>query len=145
MELHLEGWLVLDHNGNIALAAEKDTHLCEKICIAEMIIERFHNDTHKTLIRKDRIDDKEAYIPDARLICWFPEEKCDPWEVKEDSDWNILFGDFKVLGHYVGYSEATITDFNVDEFRIGIHDLNVELKPYLGKYLLLYLRDESNT
>ena len=143
MELHLEGWMVLDHNGNIALTSEKDAPLDEGRCMAEMIIEKLHDATQQ-LTHKNEIVDKEAYIPNARLICWFPEEKCDPWETKDDCDWNIIFGNFKVLGHDVRYPEDTITDFRVDEFRIGTHDLNVELKPYVGKYLLWYLRKESD-
>lgn len=139
MELHLEGWLVLDQDDNLALSPEKNKYLFGEECIAETIMRNFRDYTYAALIHQDSLGDKRTYIPNANLACWFSDEKNILEEAQMGFDRYMEIGDIKTYGHYVGYSEYTITGFDVDEFTIGGHDLNAEFKFHIGQYLHLVL------
>ena len=141
MELHLEGWLVLDQDDNLALSPDKNKYLFGEECIAEAIMRKFRDYTYGALIHQDSLGDKRTYISNANLSCWFSDEKCTLDKAQMAFDRYMEIGNLTAFGHYVGYSEYTITGFNVDEFTIGGHDLNIEFKSHLGQYLHLILTD----
>lgn len=51
-------------------------------------------------------------------------------------------GNLLTSGHYIGYSEWTITGFDLDSFVLGGHDLKKELENHLGQYVHFILMDE---
>ena len=53
----------------------------------------------------------------------------------------VVTGNLLTQGHYVGYSEYTITGFNVDDLIICGHNLDYELKQHIGKYIHFILTD----
>lgn len=55
-----------------------------------------------------------------------------------------IFGDVTVLGYATGYSEYTITDTVLTNFKVGNHDIAKILDNYKDKYLHILISIDNN-
>ena len=133
MELILQGWIGCNSEGNLGLAEEIDDYYES---IAESIMDYFNY----TKLNRG-LGEKITMIPNANLRCWFSDEKCTLEEAQMNFDSYILTGNLLTQWHYTGYSEWTITGFNIDDLIIGGHDLETELKEHIGQYIHFILTD----
>lgn len=130
MELILHGYLTRDGDGNIAIAGKI------RESISELIMNYFSYEN----IDED-LGGKRTTIPNANLRIWFSDEPCTLEEAQMNFDCYMETGDLFTHGYYVGYSEWTITGFEIDTLTLGGHDLNRELEDHIGQYIHLILTD----
>lgn len=136
MELVLQGWIDT-YDGDICLAEDRD-RLWASYSLAEQIMNCFNYN------RIDRgLGEKLTMINGANLRCWFSDEEVTLEEAQMNFDCYMETGQLFTKGHYVGYSEYTITSFSIDDLIIGGHDLNAELRSHMGQYCHFILTDYS--
>lgn len=134
MELIINGLIDKDTDDNIRiLETEFDD------CLAEKIMNYF--DYQEIEVEDGELGGKKTIIENANLRIWFSDKECSLEEAQMNFDSFMETGELLTEGHYVGYSEWTITGFNVDELRIGGHDLTSELSNHIGQYAHLILTD----
>lgn len=80
-------------------------------------------------------DDQEIVIPNCNIRIYVTESESTLDEAMATFDKMLYSDEFNVVGADYGYSEWTISGFDVKKFRIGNHDLNRELKRYDKKYV----------
>lgn len=136
MELQLEGWIGLDEKSELGLSKTKSEYARNYWNISEKIMNYFGYE--KTDVG---FGQKTTFIPNAHLSCWFSDEQCTLEETQMNFESYSITGELLTAGHYVGYSEWTITGFDIDCFIIGGHDLNKELRQHEGQYIHLILTD----
>lgn len=136
MELILQGWLDTDDCGNIGLKYSRNDYSWNCKSLSYLIMDYFDH---------MRIDEglgrKLTTIEDAHLSIWFSDEECILEEAQMNFESYVVTGNLLTQGHYVGYSEHTITGFNVDDLIIGGHNLDYELKQHIGQYIHFILTD----
>lgn len=82
---------------------------------------------------------KITTIENANLRCWFSDTECTLEEAQMNFESYMVTGNLITQGNYIGYSEWTITGFEVENLIIGGHDLEKELKDHTGQYIHLIL------
>lgn len=127
-ELHLQGWVCYDEDGNISLKTDSS---CYEESIQESVMYFFdvkegYDDGH--------LGAERSIVPNTSLRIYATDKKCSLDEATGSVVAN-LYGDICSDIGYVGYSEYTITGFYCKEFTIGGHDLAKELDSYRGKYI----------
>lgn len=132
MKLILQGWLGLDSDGNIGISKKR---IKRKYCylyssIATEIMDYFN---YKEV--DEELGKKSTTIKNANLRCWFSDTECTLEEAQMNFESYMAIGNLLTQGHYVGYSEWTITGFEVENLIIGGHDLEKELKDHTGQYI----------
>jgi len=136
MELQLQGWLEISCDYEIGISKTKSENDYAHDNISELIMNYFgYEETDEGL------GTKRTFIPNAHLSCWFSDEQCTLEEAQMNFESYLVTGELLTAGHYVGYSEWTITGFDLDYFIIGGHDLSKELKQHRGQYIHLILTD----
>ena len=136
MELILQGWLGLDADSEIGIFKTKRRKACDYESISELIMDHFNYEQ-----TDEGLGTKKTFIPNANLKCWFSDTRCTLEEAMMDFESYLATGDLLTKGHYTGYSEWTITGFEVDCLTIGGHDLRQELKQHDGQYMHMILSD----
>lgn len=137
MELILQGWLGYDSDSNIGISQKKieDFNYLYS-SLAEEIMDYFN---YKQV--DEELGKKITTIKNANLRCWFSDTECTLEEAQMNFESYMATGNLLTQGHYVGYSEWTITGFEVDKLIIGGHDLEKELKDHTGQYIHFILTD----
>ena len=142
MKLILHGWLGHDkeHNLGISLKRAEESYSWQYSSLAEEIMRCFN------YIKVDEgLGRKITTIENANLRCWFSDDVCTLEEAQMNFESYMVTGNLLTQGHYVGYSEWTITGFNVDDLIIGGHNLETELKEHVGQYMHFILTDDRIT
>lgn len=129
--MKLEGWLKLNDDNELGISKTKNG-FCDSV--PEVIMDYFGYEKTDA-----EFGTKGIFIPNAHLSCWFSDKQCTLEEAQMNFESYLVMGNLLINGHYVEYSEWTITGFDVDCFIIGGHDLNEELKPHIGQYIHLIL------
>lgn len=136
MELILQGWLDT-HDGELSLKSSNyDSYWSYQGTIAELIMNYFNY-----TILDSGLGVKITMVPNANLRIWFSDEECSLEEAQMNLESYMITGDLLTEGHYIGYSEWTITGFDIDRMIIGGHDLNSELRDHIGQYVHIILTD----
>ena len=131
MELIINGWIDRDFDYNIRIS---ETRFDD--CLAKKIMNYFDYQ-----YIDEGLGEKKTVIENANLRIWFSDEKCTLEEAQMNFDSFMETGELLTEGYYVGYSEWTITGFEIKELRIGGHDLTRELTNHIGQYAHLILTD----
>lgn len=138
MELILHGWLGYDEEHNLGISQKRveESYSWQYLSLAEEIMDYFN------YMKVDEgLGRKITTIENANLRCWFSDEVCTLEEAQMNFESYMVTGNLLTQGHYVGYSEWTITGFNIDNLIIGGHDLETELKEHIGQYIHFILTD----
>ena len=138
-KVQIQGYVTgLDENKDVLIKAKIDSFFDEGIAntIKNLVINRSgvksYSDYKKCLGRDINI------IDDCSLRLYFTDTECS----LEDADVALLS---KLEGSYysdislVGYSEYTITGYDVKKCQIGGHDLLSIIANYIGKYMILVM------
>lgn len=125
MELLLNGYVTKDYDNHPALTKEKTSPKYQAKSIPREIQHKFGC--------KRFIDEEITYIPDCCISIWYTDEKC-TFDEAQESLCSYLDGFINIEVAYLGYSEYTITGLDLEEFKIGGHDLNNEFKDHIGEY-----------
>lgn len=138
MELILQGWLGYDSENNLGISQRQvdKSHSWQYSSIAEQIMNYFNY-----MYIDQGLGREITTIENAHLRCWFSDETCTLEEAQMNFDSYLITGNLWTQGHYVGYSEWSITGFHVDDLIIGGHDLEAELKEHIGQYIHFILTD----
>jgi len=140
-QLHLCGWLYRDGYNLLGFSDAKKndanvpiyglTAIVDAISELENIQWVEYEDNGR---RDDGYGGMRTIIPNACVRVYATDKKCS----LDDAVKSValyLDGAADVDIGYAGYSEYTITNYFFREFRIGGHDLDVELNRYIGKYV----------
>ncbi len=79
---------------------------------------------------------KKAIIPNVNIVMYTSKKEM-PIEEAEETFLDQMFGAdgvYEMEANYTGYSEWTITGFDLDKCRLGGHDMNQILLSYAGEY-----------
>ena len=129
MELLLNGYLTKDYDGHPALTE----YTVSSKYWAKSIPRDIQNRFGKTLYDDEFLGKDISYIPDCCMSIWYTNEKC-TFDEAQETLCNYLDGYMTVEVAYLGYSEWTITGLDLEEFKIGGHDLEKELEDHIGEY-----------
>jgi hypothetical protein len=133
-ELHVQGWLNTDDNGMLATSKDKDSDSWDRDSPIVRQVESFAEDNGMTGHYKRGLGGDKSYIEDANIRVYFTDKECDIDEAME----SLLFeleGEVKTDIALCGYSEYTITGYDVEDFSIGGHDLDYEFSQHVGEYI----------
>lgn len=128
MELLLNGYLTKDYDDHPALIEAATSPKYSAESIPREIQYRFGKVIYDIGLGKDI-----SHIPDCCMSIWYTNEKC-TFDEAQEALCNHLDGHMTVEVAYRGYSEWTITGLNLEEFRIGGHNLKRELEDHIGEY-----------
>ena len=129
MELLLNGYVTRDYDNHPALIKEKTSQTYQAESIPREIQYKFGCEFYDDeFLGKD-----VTYIPDCCISIWYTDKKC-TFDEAQESLCNYLDGFINIEVAYLGYSEYTITGLNLEEFKIGGHDLNNEFEDHIGEY-----------
>ena len=128
MELLLNGYLTKDYNDHPALTKEPPSSPYWAKSIPREIQCEFGKKYYDIGLGKDI-----SYIPDCCMSIWYTNEEC-TFDEAQEALCNYLDGYMTVEVAYQGYSEWTITGLDLEEFKIGGHDLEKELEDHIGEY-----------
>lgn len=130
MDLH--GYLILTDDGMIGIDEDRDGMWPSSI---QQLIKCEYGSMH---VEKGLGQDITT-IPECSLRIYFTDEKCTLEEVEELVA-DVFDGGLLSTIALTGYSEYTITGCECEDFRIGGHDLDRELRDHLGQYCWFILR-----
>ena len=130
MELLLNGYLTRDSDDHPALANNKEE---DELLTKSIPKEIQHSFGKHQYDNSPFLGGAFSEIPNCCLSIWFTDDKC-TFDEAQESLCNYLDGCMTVDVSYLGYSEWTITGFNLEKFTIGGHDLNKELEDHIGQY-----------
>lgn len=139
-KLHIEGYLGLDSDKMIAVSYTKEGKDYNRKSIP-YTIEKYAQQYGKIIDYDKGLGGTKSYIENVSLRMYATNEKCDLDSAVESLVYK-MFGDVETDISLEGYSEWTITGYCLEDFTIGGHDLERELKSYLGKYIHLILEFE---
>lgn len=133
-ELHLNGYICSDEDGIIALTDYKESYgSWGKRSIIDSI-ESLAYEHGMTREHHKGLGGRRAIIDDCNMRIWFTDIECELEDAMLAMDALIYGGDIQTKVTRVGYSEYTITGLNLDEFSIGGHDLESEIRSHYGEY-----------
>jgi hypothetical protein len=133
-ELLLKGYLRTDYDGHPGLDFRKNSPTSATVASIPNEIQGRLN--YEMLDRG--LGEKLTVIPNCSLSIWYTEDECS-FEEAQEALLNKLDGCLTVHTAFLGYSEYTITGLALDEFSIGGHDLERELKDHMGEYCWIRL------
>ena len=129
MELLLNGYLTKDYDDHPALIE----YTRSPKYWAESIPREIQNRFGKTFYDDGSLGKDVTYIPDCCMSIWYTDKKC-TFDEAQESLCYYLDGFINIEVAYLGYSEYTITGLDLEEFKIGGHDLNNEFEDHIGEY-----------
>lgn len=132
-ELHIKGWLCIDYNGMVATSNDKDSTWNTDAIIRQ--VEYFAEDNGMTGKYKRGLGGTKSFIDDVSLRIYFTDKECTLDEAVEALVMCTFSGDVKTDISLQGYSEYTITGYNIEDFSIGGHNLEYELSNHIGEYI----------
>ena len=138
MELLLNGYLTKDYDDHPSLIEEATSPKFSAKSIPTKIQNRFGTIFYDVGIGKDI-----SYIPDCCMSIWYTNEKC-TFDEAQEALCNYLDGCMTVEVAYLGYSEWTITGLDLEEFKIGGHNLKKELEDHIGEYCWIRITQGEN-
>lgn len=136
-DLHLSGWLRTDYNGIICLSPSNpnesfSSRIYDRNLIEE--IEDYANEYGMVGKHNQGLGGTRSIIDNCNLRIYFTDVECDLEEAMMSLD-NLMYGgDLETKVTRVGYSEYTITGLDLNDFKIGGHDLHTELLDHYGEY-----------
>lgn len=86
---------------------------------------------------EDGLGGKKAMIPICKIIMYTSKNKMS-FDEAQDEYINFVFGAdgvYEMEANYTGYSEWTIMGFDLDECRLGGHDMNQILLSHKGEFV----------
>lgn len=103
---------------------------------------------------------RKAYIPNCNMRMYFTTSECElddaetalllklealGYEINppEEAIRETGYGDFHLKTDLIGYSEWTITGYDVDTCSLGGHDIYSILKGHLGEYVIIIVESEE--
>ena len=135
MTLTINGYLLKDDSNIIGVADSKEVSSWKVRSIPDTIMYAF--DYRKT---DKGLGGRYTYIKDVSMYIYYTESECS-LEEAEASVVDKLYGTMEVDVRNVGYSEYTITGYNLEEFTIGGHNLSYELESHLGEYCWIVIEE----
>lgn len=132
--LHIKGYLGYDDD--IPIVKEKESsYYGESI---PRMIEDFARHSGFVEDYETGLGGTKSYIPNTNMRLYVGNKECSLDEIVIELV-NTLFGNLSTNVSLEGYSEWTITGYCLEDFSIGGHDLDQELRSYDGKYIHLIL------
>lgn len=91
----------------------------------------------KNVYKDSGLGKKKTIIYNCQMYAYFTKDECTLDEAKEAMDVYLYTGEgvCECSGEYSGYSEWTITGFDIDEFEIDGHDLKAIFNEHAGEYV----------
>lgn len=146
-ELVLIGKLQKDDDGNVAIK-QKEGYFCEVLAeeIGHFIEE--NNDKTSAIYSQEVVEDLGYSIcireDNIQLRFYVSDNKIESREKIEEKYLQKMFGSIDIAVENLGYSEYTITGYNVSNFMLGEHDLEKIFSNYLGKYVCIIVEKVSD-
>lgn len=134
MELILNGWITNDCDDHPALSYGKE--LWDTESSIPNAIQKWANYKYIDY----GLGEKITYLPNCNMRIYYTDDEC-TLEEAESALLSKLDGDLSVRIFHTGYSEWTIDGLNLDEFRIGGHDLRQEIMSHEGEYCWIIITD----
>lgn len=147
-QIHLHGWLYKDSNKMLCVRQkQKPNALCDK-----NIIEKIEKSVETEYRHSMELCGYQIHNKNAIMRVYVTDKECD---IDDAMTYIVarLYGEVFVVAKLYGQvfadirnaecSEWGITGFDVEEFRIGGHDLNAELDRYIGQYIHFVLEYED--
>jgi len=139
--LHINGWLGINSDSAISVSEEKNANSWDMECIAKKVMNFADTYAYHREYRQG-LGGEKAYIEDVNLRIYVTDKEC-TLEEAECALVDKLEGGVEVDIALEGYSEYTITGYSVEDFSIGNHNLEYELREYLGKYIHFVMEYEG--
>lgn len=91
----------------------------------------------KNIHKDSGLGKRKTIIYNCQLYAYFTKSECTVEEAQEALDVYLYTGEgvCECEGQYTGYSEWTITGFDIDEFEINGHDLKAIFNEHAGEYV----------
>lgn len=91
----------------------------------------------KNINKNSGLGKKKTILYNCQMYAYFTKDKCTLEEAQESMDVYLYTGEgvCECEGQYTGYSEWTITGFDIDEFEINGHDLRAIFNEHAGEYV----------
>lgn len=137
----VEGFLYWDSVEDVLMLLEHDPKTTDSnlygINLFNQLSSIFEKEVPGVCLRRsaEYLGTKEITIPDISMSAYFTDSERTREQAQTEFLTFLFEGEYAMSGRYVGYSEWTITDFNVDTCTLGGHDLITELRSYDGKYI----------
>lgn len=135
LEYVASGYIEIDRSGYPILTKKKG-------CMNDSI--NLIEDIKKTILSNSKFgtyEDKNTMlggeihtVPNCNISIWFTKGEKSISDVQNTVIALLYGGAYSVDVDYEGYSEFTITDYNLNEFTIGGHDLKKIFENKIGKY-----------
>lgn len=132
-ELYIKGWLCKDYDGAVATSENKDDTGWDNRAIVKQV-EAFAEEYGMVGRYKKGLGGRKGYIEDANIRIYLTDNECSIDEAVESLLYK-LEGEIKTDIALTGYSEYTITGYDIKDFSIGGHDLECELSSHIGEYI----------
>ena len=129
MKLELSGWLKLNEEKDIGVSESKECYSDLVTAVAERVLDNFGCAEFEI-----GLGTKISTINNANVRIWYSDVECTLEEAMMSVESFLSAGVLLTKGEYVGYSEYTITGFSINDFKLGGHDLDSELRSHLGQY-----------
>lgn len=137
MELLLNGYLTKNDYDHPSLITPP------KYFVAESIPRIIQYKFGKIFYDDEFLGKDISYIPDCCMSIWYTNKEC-TFDEAQEALCNYLDGYMTVKVAYQGYSEWTITGLDLEEFRIGGHNLKKELEDHIGEYCWIRITRGEN-
>lgn len=135
--LHIKGYL--DYDDGIPVVKEKEDSRSYYGKSIPQMIEDFARYSGFVEDYETGLGGTKSYIPNVNMSLYVGSRECSLDEMIVELV-NTLIGSVSVNVSLEGYSEWTITGYCLEDFSIGGHDLDQELRSYEGKYIHLVLK-----
>ena len=135
--LHIKGYL--DYDDGIPVVKDKEDNPSYYGLSIPIMIEDFSRHNGFVKDYETGLGGTKSYIPNANMRLYVGNKECSLDEIVVELV-NTLIGAVNVNVRLEGYSEWTITGYYLEDFSIGGHNLDQELKSYKGKYIHLVLK-----
>lgn len=132
-KLYINGWVATDEDGIIAVKNNKDDSSWDADSLPKLIQNFAYENGRVRDVEKD-LGGTKSYIWDANIYIYFTNEKS-TFEEAQESLIVKMYGDVETDIRLCGYSEYTITGYELEDFSIGGHDLDAELRDHIGEYI----------
>lgn len=118
------------YGDNILINGERITDILRDIVSA-------NESVGKNLVKDSGLGKKKTIIYNCQMFAYFTKSECTVEEAQECLDVYLYTGDgvCECEGEYRGYSEWTITRFDITQFEIDGHNLISEFNSHDGEYV----------
>lgn len=127
--LKLNGYIALGYDGMIGLTEVADPDYCWQIHSIQQTIRSEYSSMHLP----KGLSQLLTTVPNCSIRIYYTDAECS-LEEAESLVADIFEGGLVSTIALEGYSEYTITGYRCEDFVIGGHDLNAELKDHIGQY-----------